>query len=146
MDASTIKANIKKELIDHYDSITNKLDIRAQQLLISLEKEDERYDEVKRINQKYESLLKKIETFLNTNLNEINNYFDSSLKNDDELRINDNQFLKQTILSCYLTYIELDNLEEKYKNIHELGVMIDSDWVLTANELNYIRYDLILCI
>jgi hypothetical protein len=136
---SKLRAEIKKELIDYYDSITNKLDIRAQQFLILLEQENnDKYDEVKSINEKYRLLLKKIEHYLNTNLNEINNYFDS-LKNEDDVLIISKQGLKQAVLSCYLTYIEFDSLEEKLKNIHELGFILESDWVINENELNYIR-------
>jgi hypothetical protein len=138
MEFSTIKSEIKKELIDYYDSITNKLDIRAQQLLTLFEQENDNYDGVKKINQKYNNLLKKIESCLNSNLDEINNYFDSFKREIDNKTI-DKNYLKQNVLSSYLIYIEFDILEDKYKNIHELGVVIDCDWILKDNELNYIR-------
>jgi hypothetical protein len=136
-----IKGQIKKELIDFYDSLSNKIDIRAQRLLLSFENKSQKENDIKRINELNSKLIKRIEKVLDSSLDQVNYYFENLQTNIDP-SITTIPYLRENVLKSHFNYLEFQDVDEVHKSIkaNELGILIESDWFLEQNQLYFIRH------
>lgn len=126
-----LKNEIKKELIDYYDSIKYELDIKVQQIL-----EQQNFIEKNSIAEQNIYLVNQIDRVLDSNLKDINEYFDninqdselfsSNEKNESEMK----KDIKKHALKSYLIRVE----HQKYGQVY-----LEFEWYIDENQLNYIQ-------
>ena len=126
-----LKNEIKKELIDYYDSIKYELDIKVQQIL-----EQQNFIEKNSIAEQNIYLVNQIDRVLDSNLKDINEYFDninqdselfsSNEKNESEMK----KDIKKHALKSYLIRVE----HKKYGQVY-----LEFEWYIDENQLNYIQ-------
>jgi hypothetical protein len=136
-----LRAEIKKELIDYYDSITNRVDVKAQELLKEYgnEEESEANDKKKLVVDENVYLIEQVKRVFDSNLNDINHFFDNLNQNDQNfftMNINDQRFMKEEIkkraLKSYLICVNHNNYET-------FGLHLEFEWYIDENQSNFIR-------
>ncbi len=144
------KDELKKELINYYDSLQFDVDIKSQELINANDtiNSTETEQENREIIDENIYLIEQIERVLKSNLNDINHYFDSKYNNDLDLDTLINvdyhdesttictvkqvkEFIKKNALKSYLICI-------KYKGYEKFGLHLEFEWYIDQNQLKYI--------
>jgi hypothetical protein len=130
---------IKKELIEYYDSLKFAIDIKVQEKL-KHEKPLDEQDQSNRLLLLEENvyLVEQIDRVLDSNLNDVNNFFDQC-KEDELVELNTkfenaNDEIKRRALKSYIVCI-------KYKNHELFGLHFEFEWYIDQNQLNFIKFE-----
>lgn len=125
-----LKAEIKLDLINYYDTIKFDIDIKAQELLLNESVEENVRNDILKLNM---DLIDRVEDIFAENLKVINKYFDQENNLKSSL---DKEKIKMDALPSYCYYLNVDFLRKK---INLLGILVISDWYLDKNQINYLR-------
>ena len=130
---NNIKAEIKQEIIEHYDNIKYDFDLCGQELL-QLQKAN--HDQ---IVENYLKLIDKIDKICDMNLKEINSFF-QTIK-DENVILTKNEILFQS-LTTYGIYFKHDQLNENAKNDLDkngLGCLVIFKGLLNDDQSEYLK-------
>ena len=150
---------IKKELIEHYATLSSNVDVKAQILLQSQsskkqkcanKNKEEEYEE--KVGEKSPEeikdnilkenvfLIEQIERVLDSNLKDVNNYFDN-LKQNDEIHqiissrdddLMNKEEIKRRALKSYIICVK----KKKYSNF---GLHCEFQWYLDNKQISFIE-------
>ena len=138
-----LKEDIKKQLIEYYERIKSEIDIKGFELLESLSKRRNAKDRdntsfiIIKLN---EYLVNQIDSHLDKNLNEINEYFNSDLIKN--LNTSNQEDVKRNVLKSYLIYFDFNesmNYLIKQLDKYGFGLLFEFEWYLDENEQNYVK-------
>ena len=142
-DLISLKSEIKKGLIDDFDTIKSELDIIGQQLLhkLNLEIEPEKHSNVLAV---YKEMMSMIDLIFNSTMNDVSSYFSILEKNEqgtNSTMQSKEQILKSS-LKDHLLYFKPDSLSKEYRKLDSigLGILFHFRFYLNVNEMNFIRY------
>ena len=137
-----LKEDIKKQLIEYYERIKSEIDIKGFELLESLSKRNakDRDNTSFSIIKLNEYLVNQIDSHLDKNLNEINEYFNSDLIKN--LNTSNQEDVKRNVLKSYLIYFDFNesmNYLIKQLDKYGFGLLFEFEWYLDENEQNYVK-------
>jgi hypothetical protein len=130
-----IKGEIKQDLINHFDSTKNGIDLYAQSQLSSNEKLLCDKDERDKFNLTYQNLVSQVEEIFERVISKVN---DSDTTNFESLSY-DKELIKQDLINSYCYYADKNSLKPNFKDDFLFGVLIITDWYLSQNEIAYLR-------
>jgi hypothetical protein len=121
------KDQLKKYLIDYYDTISSEIDIAAQEILIKDKtlSEENRQDLV-RLN---ELLIQKVKKVLDLNCLAVDSY-----KLEAKYVLPTLEEMKTDALVGFCKFVANKSLSIRYRNKSPLGVLIVCNWYLNENE------------
>jgi hypothetical protein len=128
-----LKEELKIETIDYYDNLKNKIDLKAQSLMLNDDNLNEK--DKKEILEENIFLIEQIDRVFNSNLNDLNQIFQNQNIvpiNDDQSMINKEE-IKKRAFKNYLVCIE----NEYYPRF---GIHFEFEWYIDENQLNFIKY------
>ena len=140
---NNLKEDIKKQLIEYYERIKSEIDIKGFELLESLSKRRNAKDRdntsfiIIKLN---EYLVNQIDSHLDKNLNEINEYFNSDLIKN--LNTSNQEDVKRNVLKSYLIYFDFNesmNYLIKQLDKYGFGLLFEFEWYLDENQQNYVK-------
>ena len=140
---NNLKEDIKKQLIEYYERIKSEIDIKGFELLESLSKRRNAKDRdntsfiIIKLN---EYLVNQIDSHLDKNLNEINEYFNSDLIKN--LNTSNQEDVKRNVLKSYLIYFDFNesmNYLIKQLDKYGFGLLFEFEWYLDQNQQNYVK-------
>lgn len=144
-DVSKLKIEIKNELINYYDDLKFEIDIRVQEILISIDRklaENSAKTEQNKLENVRKDLLKANITFINTidetcnkNLIDIEKYFHQSKSTS----INKEE-IKSIALNDYCVFINSDWEPAKENDLLQVGNLFKLDWYANKNVCRYIEF------
>ena len=128
-----LKIAIKKDLIKYYENIKSNLDITAQMLLM----ENSLESKVKEISNENVFLSEQIDKVCDSNLNDINEYFDDF--NSFEVLTDNNKVsessikeeIKKKALKSYLVCIESDDYPD-------FDLYLQFEWYIDKKQFDYL--------
>ena len=139
---NNLKEDIKKQLIEYYERIKSEIDIKGFELLESLSKRNakDRDNTSFSIIKLNEYLVNQIDSHLDKNLNEINEYFNSDLIKN--LNTSNQEDVKRNVLKSYLIYFDFNesmNYLIKQLDKYGFGLLFEFEWYLDENQQNYVK-------
>jgi hypothetical protein len=143
-DISSLKSEIKNELINYYDGLKFEIDIRIQEILISIDRklnqklsltdqnklEHVRKDLLK-VNIKF---IDCVDETCNKNMIEIEKYFQSKLTTFNKEEI------KSNALHDYCVFINSDWEPVKENELLQIGHLFKLDWYANTNVCKYLEF------
>ena len=143
------KAEIKLELIDHYDSLRFRIDKKGQKLQLEKTLSEKSRQELMEENIFLVDQVKRVE---DSNLNDINVFFDSLMQNNEMIKMvttkkNDlanKEEIKKMALKSYLILPNYVWFGTQYDNF---GLHIEFDWYINEDQLSFItrRFSVFMC-
>ena len=139
---NNLKEDIKKQLIEYYERIKSEIDIKGFELLESLSKRNakDRDNTSFIIIKLNEYLVNQIDSHLDKNLNEINEYFNSDLIKN--LNTSNQEDVRRNVLKSYLIYFDFNesmNYLIKQLDKYGFGLLFEFEWYLDENQQNYVK-------
>jgi hypothetical protein len=142
MQQYDLKRDIKIELIEYYDKMKSEIDIKGFQLLndrVCCRTNDQKtnFNEQLEIIELNEKLATKIDSVLDRNLNEINEYFKNDL-----VTIIDKVSVKKHALKSYLVYFLFDEaMNHLFRKLDKygFGLLLEFDCYLDENQMSYVK-------
>ena len=139
---NNLKEDIKKQLIEYYERIKSEIDIKGFELLESLSKRNakDRDNTSFIIIKLNEYLVNQIDSHLDKNLNEINEYFNSDLIKN--LNTSNQEDVKRNVLKSYLIYFDFNesmNYLIEQLDKYGFGLLFEFEWYLDQNQQNYVK-------
>jgi hypothetical protein len=131
---STMKGEIKRDLIDYFDSVKFEIDIQSQTKLINLTDPSPERDFLLKLNLE---LVNKVDELCTRNLLAVDNYY-SSL---DRKIYSTEHDLKAGELNGYCIFFNSETLDEWFVKDNQVGLLLVSDWYLDQNQKDYLRFD-----
>ena len=150
-----IKSQIKKELIEHYDTLKFDLDLKVQTIL----NKNKNKKKKKKLVSQNTFLINQIDRVFESNLNDVNDFFQNFYKHPVILDENETQSKKRKLNDVFTTefndidYHNETKLKEEIKRkalksylicinhreYSKIGLHLEFEWYIDRNQINFIK-------
>jgi hypothetical protein len=129
-DSSSLKREIKFDLLNYYDSMKSEIDLFGQTMILRDSSIFNNKSEIRDFKNTYLKIIETIDSICDCNMNEINNYFQHNQI------IENKKTVCRKIISKYCLFI--DRASNIIKE-DSFTVFLTFDWYLNENETNYAK-------
>jgi hypothetical protein len=122
---------VKRDFIEYFDKVKSEVDIKAQQLM------KDGWAEVLEVNLK---MIESVEKLFEANMTRLNDLDVLATIRPNEITGQyDKDAIKADLANGFCVFIRREELDESIKIDNPIGLLIETDWYLDENQLNYIK-------
>ena len=131
----SVKSDIIRDLIRHFDDVKADIDYSAQNLLAKPKYCKEGKERMKIINLNIE-MIKVVEKIFETNCDLVKQHFQSDECHNETI---DKEEIKRKVFKSYCCFVGREMLTKFTKKKNPIGILLLTDWYLDPNQCNFIR-------